>query len=108
LSKHHKMYGNSSLGTVFTLMPLDAKYQKSFEAAWSHIILDKKTRLVAFRDESKGKINKWNWDFGDKTYSDEQNPIHKYDKPGKYIFVLTITGPDGSSRMSNVWDVAVD
>ncbi len=108
LSKHHKMYGNSSLGTIFTLMPLEAKYQKNFEAAWSHVVLDKKRRLVAFKDESRGVVNKWHWDFGDKTYSEEQNPFHKYEKPGKYIVVLTITGPDGKSRMANVWDVAVE
>lgn len=107
LSKHHKMYGNSSLGTIFTLAPLEDKYKKSFEAKWSFIVTDKAKREVTFKDQSVGKINKWHWDFGDGTTSNEQNPVHHYKNPGKYIVVLEIEGPDGKARMANVWDVAV-
>jgi len=107
LSKNHKMYGNSSLGTIFTLLPLESKYIKSFEADWSFIVTDMKERQVTFRDESKGKITKWHWDFGDNTTSTEQNPVHQYKEAGKYIVILNIEGPDGKSRMAKVWDVAV-
>jgi len=108
LSKHHKMYGNSSLGTIFTLMPLDEKYQKSFEADWSFMIVDPSERMVAFRDQSRGEITSWHWDFGDGITSDRQNPVHCYQQAGKYIVVLTIEGVDGTSRLANVWDVAVE
>lgn len=108
LSKHHKMYGNASLGTIFTLMPLDEKYQKSFEADWSFMIVDPSERMVAFRDQSRGEITSWHWDFGDGTTSDQQNPVHRYQQAGKYIVVLTINGPEGTSRLANVWDVAVE
>lgn len=108
LSKHHKMYGNSSLGTIFTLMPLDPKYQKSFEADWTFKVIDRPERIVAFRDRSKGDITNWHWDFGDGSFSDKQNPIHSYQEAGKYIVVLTIEGPEGTSRLSNIWDVAVE
>ncbi len=108
LSKNHKMYGNSSLGTIFTLMPLEEKYQESFKADWSFLLMDKSERLVAFRDKSRGEVTSWHWDFGDRTTSDEQNPVHQYKRPGKYIVVLTIEGPKGTSRMANVWDVAVE
>jgi PKD repeat protein len=64
-------------------------------------------RQVTFKDESRGKITKWHWDFGDGTTSTEQNPVHQYTKAGKYIVVLDIEGPEGKSRMSKVWDVAV-
>lgn len=107
LSKNHKMYGNSSLGTIFTLMPLEPKYQESFKADWTFQVLNESNRIVAFTDESRGEINQWNWDFGDGTTSREQNPVHQYEKPGKYIVVLTVGGPAGTSRMANVWDVAV-
>ncbi|WP_295769842.1 PKD domain-containing protein [uncultured Mucilaginibacter sp.] len=107
LSKNHKMYGNTSLGTVFTLMPLDAKYQKAIEARWSFIVTDMNKRSVTFNDESIGKITSWKWDFGDGTSSTEQSPVHQYKNAGKYIVVLNIDGPAGSSRMSKVWDVAV-
>ena len=107
LSKHHKMYGNSSLGTVFTLLPLENKYIKPFEAKWSFLITDMAKRQVTFKDESVGKITSWHWDFGDNTTSTEQNPIHRYKEAGKYVVTLNIEGPAGKSRMANVWDVAV-
>jgi hypothetical protein len=107
LSKNHKMYGNSSLGTVFTLMPLEARYKKAIDARWSFIVTDMARRMVAFKDESEGKITTWLWDFGDGTTSSEQNPIHQYKEAGKYIVILNVDGPAGKSRMSKVWDVAV-
>jgi hypothetical protein len=102
------MYGNSSLGTIFTLMPLDEKYQESFKADWSFVVVDKAERLVAFRDKSRGEVTRRHWDFGDQTTSEEQHPVHRYKNPGKYVVVLTIEGPEGTSRMANVWDVAVE
>jgi hypothetical protein len=107
LSKQHKMYGNSSLGTVFTLMPLDAKYQPKLAAQWSFVVTDMAKRQVTFRDESQGSIKKWHWDFGDGTTSTEPSPVHRYKDAGKYIVVLTVDGPAGSARMAKVWDVAV-
>ena len=107
LSKNHKMYGNPSLGTVFTLMPLEKKYQKAFAAQWSFTVTDTTKREVTFKDESRGTITGWHWDFGDGTSSTEQNPVHQYKEPGKFIVILDIEGPAGKSRMSKVWDVAV-
>jgi hypothetical protein len=107
LSKNHKMYGNSSLGTIFTLMPLESRYKKGFEAQWSFIVTDMDKRQVTFKDESKGEITSWYWDFGDNTTSTGQNPVHQYQQAGKYIVVLYIEGPQGKSRMAKVWDVAV-
>jgi hypothetical protein len=31
-----------------------------------------------FKDNSKGNIMSWTWDFGDGSYSTEQNPVHAY------------------------------
>jgi PKD repeat protein len=64
-------------------------------------------REVFFKDESRGKITNWHWDFGDGTTSTEQNPMHQYKDAGKYIVILDIESPEGKSRMSKVWDVAV-
>jgi len=107
LSKNHKMYGNSSLGTIFTLSPLDQKYVNPFEAKWSFIVTDMSKRQVTFKDESTGKVTGYSWDFGDGTSSTEQNPVHIYKDAGKYVVTLLIEGPNGKSRMANVWDVAV-
>lgn len=48
---------------------------------------------VAFLDISTidfGTIVSWSWDFGDGTFSYEQNPTHHWDTPGVYSVVLTV------------------
>lgn len=107
LSKFHTMYGNASQLLTFQLMPLEQRFRKSVEANWSFKVLDMDKRLVAFKDESFGKITSWKWEFGDSETSEEQNPQHNYKNPGKYVVVLYIEGPDGKSQRSKVWDVAV-
>lgn len=107
LSDEHTMYGNASFLNSFTLMPLEEIFQQKIEASWSFKILDMNSRMVAFQDESKGKITKWKWDFGDEESSEEQHPVHQYKNAGKYIVTLYIEGPDGKSRMAKVWDVVV-
>ena len=107
LSKEHTMYGNASYLLPFKLMPLDDRYRKTIDADWSFKVIDMKRRMVAFIDQSEGKINSWKWNFGDGTISEEQNPIHEYKDPGKYVVVLWVEGPSGKSRRSKVWDVAV-
>jgi hypothetical protein len=39
----------------------------------------------------------WLWDFGDKTYSSDQNPSHIYYIPGDYIVKLTVSNITGQS-----------
>ena len=107
LSDKHTMYGIASELRTFKLMPLELKFQKKIEAQWSFKVLDMNRRMVAFQDESVGKITSWEWDFGDGTTSTEQHPIHQYKKGDKYIVALYIEGPDGKSRRSKMWDVAV-
>lgn len=46
---------------------------------------------VAFTDKSIGSPTSWNWDFGDGTYSIENNPVHTYSKVGKYTVNLTVS-----------------
>jgi len=55
---------------------------------------------VEFTDNSTGSPTSWEWSFGDKTYSTEQNPVHTYSKPGKYTVTLTVTNADGSNSVT--------
>jgi hypothetical protein len=105
LSPDHTMYGNASKLCAFKLMPLEPQFRKSLDANWTHSVVDMDRRLVAFKDESVGKIDSWHWDFGDGSSSDEQHPLHAYEKPGNYVVVLDIAGPSGTSRFSKVWDI---
>ena len=44
----------------------------------------------SFYDLSAGDIESWEWDFGDGTTSDEQNPAHTYTDEGGFTVCLTI------------------
>ena len=43
-----------------------------------------------FTDLSTGDPNRWIWDFGDNTTSEEQSPGHEYQEPGTYEVCLTV------------------
>jgi hypothetical protein len=106
LSRHHMMYGQASELCAFKLMPLEPEFHQPVEAQWSWKIVDLDRRLVAFQDESYGKITAWKWDFGDGTTSTEQHPFHAYkDARSSYVVVLDVEGPDGKARRAKVWDV---
>jgi PKD repeat protein len=62
--------------------------------------------LVAFTDQSTGKVVKWTWQFGDKTTSNEQNPTHYYADPGTYTVTLSIIGQSGSDSVTKTLVVA--
>lgn len=107
LSKYHKMYGNASMERLFELQPLEPQFTKKIEARWSHKVVPG-TREVRFKDESIGNITSWHWDFGDGSFSDEQNPVHIYESDGAHnVVTLYVSGPDGESRLCKVWDVCV-
>jgi hypothetical protein len=108
LSRHHTFFGNADFLCPFKLMPLEPQFLKSLEAKWTFTIVDMDRRLVAFKDQSIGKIASWKWEFGDNETSTEQNPIHTYKAPGARTVVLTVTGADGgTNRFSRVWDVTL-
>jgi hypothetical protein len=52
--------------------------------------------IVSFSDQSTGTVSSWNWNFGDGTISNKQNPSHTYTDPGTYTVSLTVTCPGGS------------
>lgn len=51
---------------------------------------------IQFTDQSFGNPQNWFWDFGDGTYSSEQNPNHTYLNAGLYNVCLSISSPDSS------------
>ncbi|MDX1651502.1 MAG: PKD domain-containing protein [Brumimicrobium sp.] len=50
---------------------------------------------ISFSDASTGGANIWNWDFGNGSTSNQQNPTLTYNSPGTYTVTLT------SSNSSN-------
>lgn len=105
LSPKRSMFGQASELCAFRLMPVEPDLMPALKANWDWTVVDMDRRLVAFSDRSVGEVTSWRWDFGDGTTSDEQHPLHHYEKPGNYVVVLEVTGPAGTSRRSKVWDV---
>ena len=59
--------------------------------------------VINFTDlsyDSDGYIVNWTWNFGDGSYSYEQNPQHQYSDDGVYNVTLTVTDDDGA--MANI------
>lgn len=107
LSHKTTMYGNASDLVAFRLMPLEKSVRKPVAAHWSFQVISREDRTVSFRDESTGNITSWRWDFGDGTFSTERHPIHRYAKPGEFVVVLDVSGPEGKARRSKIWDVTL-
>jgi len=51
---------------------------------------------VTFMDLSRGYPSSRQWDFGDGSASTDENPVHTYEKPGKYTVTLTVTNDAGT------------
>src|SRR5260370_718340 len=51
--------------------------------------------FVSFHDQSTGNPSSWEWDLGDGTVSNQQNPVHVYTAPGNYNVILRITNSTG-------------
>ncbi len=49
------------------------------------------TLSVGFTDQSIGHPETWEWNFGDGSFSPEQNPTHEYTMPGTYNVSLFVT-----------------
>ena len=54
---------------------------------------------VEFTDKSTGNIQNWFWDFGDSSFSTDQNPSHVYIKDGKYSVTLIIENLGSSDTL---------
>ncbi len=88
----------------------DTKARENFISVFEPIIVDfiaAPTRglaplTVQFTDRSTGKINSWQWNFGDGETSTLTNPTHTYSTPGSYTVGLTATGPAGSSTEERI------
>jgi beta propeller repeat protein len=52
---------------------------------------------VVFTDTSTGTPTSWKWSFGDGTTSTIRNPVHAYNKTGKYTVSLTVKNAAGSN-----------
>jgi len=55
---------------------------------------------VSFTDQSTGSPASWRWDFGDGNTSADKNPVHTYNKSGRYTVTLTASNANGSNALT--------
>ena len=58
--------------------------------------------FTATARDVNGSIASYHWDFGDEEESTEQNPVHTYQRSGRYTAVLTVTDNDGLTAQASV------
>ncbi|MFH1296632.1 MAG: PKD domain-containing protein [Bacteroidota bacterium] len=61
------------------------------------------SRIIHFVDLSYGDITSWFWDFGDSTFSTEQNPSHLFPDEGTYYVCLTVIGNNANAICQSTW-----
>lgn len=105
LSHDFRMIRDASYLNAFRLMPLEETYRPAIDAEWSFTEVDREQRIVLFEDRSRGEITRWRWDFGDGTGSEEQHPLHRYERAGEWTVTLEVEGPQGTDRRIKVWEV---
>ena len=66
-------------------------------AFYGSTVSGKAPLTVKFTDKSTGSPTSWSWNFGDKSSSTQQNPVHKYSKAGKYTVSLIVKNAAGSN-----------
>lgn len=61
-------------------------------------------KTIKFQDESRSSdIEWWLWDFGDREFSGEQNPVHTYGEEGLYYVELKVR--DSKRRRASYGEV---
>ena len=53
---------------------------------------------IQFTSTTSTNVETWYWDFGDGSFSPDQNPIHYYPTGGSYTVTLTVTDSTGCSN----------
>lgn len=108
LSHNVEMVKNASYLCAFQLMPLEKDFLEPIKASWTFEVINEEKGIVAFKDQSIGKINKWTWDFGNDDSSTEQNPVYRFKEKGvRKVITLEVEGPEGSSKRTRYWEVMI-
>jgi PKD repeat protein len=68
------------------------------EADYAYYIDPDDPLKVHFTDFSNGNITDWEWNFGDGSISNEQNPVHVFPGPADYMVCLKVENSDTSEH----------
>ncbi len=62
---------------------------------------------ASFTGQSTGSPTSWKWTFGDGTNSIDKNPVHTYNKTGKYIVTLAASNVNGKNELAKASYIVV-
>jgi len=112
-SEQNPMHTFSEAGIYDVCLTISSQDSSCFDVYCESIVVDDSSTCIAqytyfpdsslsdytlqFIDLSYGNIGSWYWDFGDGTYSEEQDPVHTFSEEGYYYVCLTIVGENCQS-----------
>ncbi len=62
---------------------------------------------VRFTDLSTGSISSWNWNFGNGSFSQLQNPVANYNSPGRYNVTLVVSDGTRTDSITKIQYIKV-
>ncbi len=86
---------NGCVNTLNNIITVDSIPEVSF--TMSDSVLCHGTE-IQFTSTASTNVETWYWEFGDGSFSPDQNPIHFYPSGGNYIVTLTVTDSSGCSN----------
>ena len=90
---------NVSINVLEPLSPPVASFKGNITSGYAPL-------TVQFTDLSED-ATEWSWNFGDKTYSTEKNPVHTYIKDSKYTVNLTVKNSLGMDTIEKAKYISV-
>lgn len=73
----------------------------SYSATTLHYVIGEE---IQFSNLS-AKGSSWEWNFGDGTTSNEENPVHQYEEPGTYTITLKVDGVHEAKKKILISDI---
>ncbi|WP_269850466.1 YncE family protein [Methanosarcina horonobensis] len=92
--------GNKSTVTKSGYITVSNGFEAPVTAFSASPVSGKAPLTVSFTDQSTGSPTSRKWTFGDGTHSIGENPVHTYNKPGRYNVTLTASNADGSNKLT--------
>ena len=80
---------------------VNTKPVAAFKATATTVEVEQSISFTSLSFDEDGQISRWQWDFGNGTTSEEENPTITYSAPGDYKVVLTVWDNQGQQNANS-------
>ncbi|OUO84333.1 PQQ-binding-like beta-propeller repeat protein [Bacteroides sp. An269] len=80
---------------------VNTKPVAAFKATATTVEVEQSISFTNLSFDEDGQISRWQWDFGNGTTSEEENPTIFYNEPGDYKVVLTVWDNQGQQNANS-------